>query len=48
MMIGTSPDRCAPQTLLRIGYGPAGYLTPRRHAASLIGQHDLLAAAPAR
>ncbi|MEU9044790.1 MULTISPECIES: hypothetical protein [unclassified Kitasatospora] len=43
-MTDTSPDRCAPQTLLRIGYGPAGYPTPRRHTASLLGQRDLQAA----
>ncbi|WP_324607621.1 Acg family FMN-binding oxidoreductase [Streptomyces sp. NRRL WC-3742] len=43
-MAVTSPDRCAPQMLLRIGYGPAGYPTPRHHAAALFGQHDLQAA----
>jgi hypothetical protein len=29
-MTQTSTERCAPQMLLRIGYGPAGFPTPRR------------------
>ncbi|MFJ9775779.1 hypothetical protein ACIRVF_31840 [Kitasatospora sp. NPDC101157] len=36
----TSPYRCAPQMLIRIGCGPAGYPTPRHHATTLLEQYD--------
>ena len=35
------PDRCAPQMLIRIGYGPAGFPTPRLRTATLIEEHGL-------
>ncbi|GAA4882759.1 Acg family FMN-binding oxidoreductase [Kitasatospora terrestris] len=36
-MSGLCRDRCVPQMLLRVGYGPAGFPTPRRAAAELLG-----------
>ncbi|MGW2402736.1 Acg family FMN-binding oxidoreductase [Kitasatospora sp. NPDC001664] len=36
LMTAGHPDRCAPQMLLRIGYGPTGFPTPRLRTTALI------------